>query len=178
MASSQYRDEGKIIHVELIRGQFHVRKKRRIRKTAKNIHYTMKRLHRPRLWSPPRYLCLLLRHYIKTEENACHSNFKTNMTTVISWEIIERWVTISKMKLTFVAGIINTDICTKPGTAGYVGQFTNFFVKTPCWNFEFLALKFANEIVFCCRNHQHRLAQTYVQNLVRLVMLANPPIFR
>jgi hypothetical protein len=26
MASSQYRDEGKIIHVELIRGQFHVRK--------------------------------------------------------------------------------------------------------------------------------------------------------
>ena len=103
MASSQYRDEGKIIHVELIRGQFHVRKKRRIRKTAKNIHYIMKRLHRPRLWSPPRYLCLLFRHYIKTEENACHSNFKTNMTTVISWEIIERWVTISKMKLTFVA---------------------------------------------------------------------------
>ena len=40
---------------------------------------------------------------IKTEENACHSKFKTNMTTVISWEIIERWVTISKMKLTFVA---------------------------------------------------------------------------
>ena len=103
MASSQYRDEGKIIHVELIRGQFHVRKKRRIRKTAKNIHYIMKRLHRPRLWSPPRYLCLLLRHYIKTEENACHSKFKTNMTTVISWEIIERWVTIFKMKLTFVA---------------------------------------------------------------------------
>ena len=68
MASSQYRDEGKIIHVELIRGQFHVRKKRRFRKTAKNIHYIMKRdfmigfgpASKPAA-SPPRYMLTKLK---------------------------------------------------------------------------------------------------------------------
>ena len=66
----------------------------------------------------------------------------------------------------------------KPATAVYVGQIPNFSSKHHFKILNFCSQNLLMKLSFYCRNYQHRLAQTYVQNLVRLVMLANPPIFR